>query len=177
MRSVSPIKNLTHINELKKYFKTTNMRDYILFSISINLPYSINTIIHFKVKDVIDEELVSFPVQSWTVQLPSALKGEIEQFVDSMNLKPDDYLFQSQKTNQPLTRQQVYRIINDGVKKSGIEGHYGVYSLKKTFAYHTYKQGIDISSLQRLLGHQSKYETYRFIEIEPVAQSIIQLNL
>lgn len=41
----------------------------------------------------------------------------------------------------------------------------GTHTLRKTFAYHAYKSGIDITLIQRLLNHSSTSITLRYIGI------------
>ncbi|KZN68261.1 hypothetical protein N473_07495 [Pseudoalteromonas luteoviolacea CPMOR-1] len=37
--------------------------------------------------------------------------------------------------------------------------------MRKTFGYHSYKQGVDIKTLRRLLNHSSVKETLEYIGI------------
>lgn len=145
MLSVSPIKELQMIELLKSYFYHSNIRDYLFFVISINLP--------------------------------DYLLSDLTSFIQQHHLRSDDYLFQSVKTKQPLTRQQVYRIINEAVMTLQLDAYIGAHSLKKTFAYHAYQHHMDIHTLQHLLGHQSKSETYKFIQTEPPVNKELHLNL
>lgn len=177
MESVSPFKKLEEIEKLKQYFKSTNIRDYLLYVISINLPFNLNYILNLKVRELYQNTLLAHEINGFTIQLPNYIEKDLLQLIHLLKLEPSDYLFQSQRTKQPLTRQQAYRIIKEGVKQTNIQGSYGMLSLKKTFAYHAYQQGMEITSLQHLLGHQSKYETYKFIEVEPIIRTNINLNL
>ncbi|TDM12753.1 tyrosine-type recombinase/integrase [Macrococcus lamae] len=178
MLSVSPIKDQKVIDSLKSYFLQSNCRDYLFFVISINLPFKLNEIVTLRVKDVVrNEQLKTFHVQNYEISLPDYICNDLLGFIQKQHLSPDDYLFQSIKTKQPLTRQQVYRIIHEAVTALQIDTHIGIQSLKKTFAFHAYMHHMDIYALQNLLGHQSKYDTYKFIEIEPPTTGELRLNL
>ena len=83
-----------------------------------------------------------------------------------MTLEESDYLFKSRKNNNPITRQQAYRIINQAAREVGIEGNIGTHTLRKTFGYHAYRKGIAISILTKLFHHQSSAETLRYIGID-----------
>lgn len=178
MLSVSPIKELQMIESLKSYFYHSNIRDYLFFVISINLPLKLNDIVTLKVRDIIEEgALKTFHIHHYDIHLPDYLLSDLTSFIQQHHLRSDDYLFQSVKTKQPLTRQQVYRIINEAVMTLQLDAHIGAQSLKKTFAYHAYQHHMDIHTLQHLLGHQSKSETYKFIQIEPPVNKELHLNL
>jgi len=57
------------------------------------------------------------------------------------------YLFPSQKGhNLPLSRQSLWRIIHHAAQKSGI--HIGTHSLKKTFGYFLYQQGVQVELIE-----------------------------
>ncbi|WP_340578960.1 tyrosine-type recombinase/integrase, partial [Staphylococcus aureus] len=54
----------------------------------------------------------------------------------------------------------------------------GLTTLRKTFAYHAYQSGISISIIQKYLGHQTTYETMKFIGISTKkSNTTIALNL
>ncbi|SHC72067.1 phage integrase family protein [Staphylococcus argenteus] len=88
----------------------------------------------------------------------------------------EDFLFQSLRTNQVLSRQQAYRIIHRAAKEANIE-HVGLTTLRKTFAFHAYQKGIPIVIIQKYLGHQSTIETLNFIGIENECEHSIYITL
>ena len=98
-------------------------------------------------------------------------------YISEQQLKNDELLFQSNRTLKGLSRQQAYRIIHLAAEDLGML-HIGLTTLRKTFAYHAYQSGISISIIQKYLGHQTTFETMKFIGISTKAsKTTIALNL
>jgi len=91
----------------------------------------------------------------------------------------DECLFPSRKGGTPITRQQAYRILNEAARAVGITDQIGTHTLRKTFGYHAYKQGADITRLQYLLNHSAPSVTLRYIGItqEELDNVYLTLNL
>lgn len=53
----------------------------------------------------------------------------------------------------------------NGRKKAGLE-NLGTHSMRKTFGYHLYKNGVGLELIQVLLNHSSPKITLRYIGIE-----------
>ena len=60
-----------------------------------------------------------------------------------------------------------------------VEGAIGMHTLRKTFGYWAYKQGIDIILLMKIFNHSSPSITLRYIGItqEDINNVYISLNL
>ncbi|KKI54935.1 DNA integration/recombination/inversion protein [Staphylococcus equorum subsp. equorum] len=98
-------------------------------------------------------------------------------FITEEDLKNDELLFRSNRTLKGLSRQQAYRIIHVAAEELGML-HIGLTTLRKTFAYHAYQSGISISIIQKYLGHQTTFETMKFIGISAkTTKTTIALNL
>lgn len=83
----------------------------------------------------------------------------------------------SRKKGGTLQRAQAWKVINDAAKAVGITGHIGTHTLRKTFAYHAYKQGKDIVQIQKLLNHSSPAVTLAYIGITQEEQDEIYLTI
>lgn len=95
---------------------------------------------------------------------------------ENNNPEFDTYIFLSKKgVNRPITRQQAYRIINNAAELLGIverndkgnliHGEIGTHTLRKTFGYHSFKNGTSLELLMDLFNHSSKTQTLRYIGI------------
>ena len=166
MSTVQPLKNKKDINKIKNSLRG---RDLLLFIIGINTSLRISDILPLKVKDVkgdyirVKESKTSKPKR---IRINKSIKKAVKNLVPK-DASDNDYLFPSRKGNKPISRVQAWRILNGAAKRSGLRDiRFGTHSLRKTFAYHAYKNGTDISLLMRVLNHSSQRETLRYIGIE-----------
>lgn len=76
-----------------------------------------------------------------------------------------------------LTRQQAYRILNDDARSIGIKEKIGTHTLRKTFGYHAYNNGYDITLIQKLFNHSAPNITMRYIGITQEQMDDVYLSL
>ena len=76
-----------------------------------------------------------------------------------------------------LLRQQAYKIINGVAKSVGIREKIGTHTLRKTFGYHAYNNGYDITLIQKLFNHSSPSVTLRYIGITQEELDDVYLSL
>jgi len=75
------------------------------------------------------------------------------------------YLFPSpKKKGAHLSRFQAHRIIRQAAKALKLE-HVSCHSLRKTFGYHTWKQGVQPALLMSIFNHSSWHITMRYLGI------------
>ncbi|HAA8671399.1 TPA_asm: site-specific integrase [Listeria monocytogenes] len=188
MEEVQPIKNVEKIALMKTILSQGDFgeRNVLLFSIGINTAYRISDLLSLKLRDVLEIYRQKVRVKSRlkmteqkteknnSVILTKKLQKDIWDFVSKEHAEwiaqqdLDHYLFTSRKKNageQPLTRQQGWYIISTAGKKTGLE-NLGTHSMRKTFGYHLYKNGVGLELIQVLLNHSSPKITLRYIGIE-----------
>lgn len=183
MNQVDPIRDLEEIKEMYKVLQSKSQRDYLLFKFAIHTGVKLNELLNLTVADVIasDQLIKSFWVEEHAtninIVIPEDLQQDLTEFIATEQLVTSDLLFQSNRTHKGLSRQQAYRIIHAAAEELGMV-HIGLTTLRKTFAYHAYQSGISISIIQKYLGHQTTYETMKFIGISRNAsKTTIALNL
>jgi len=79
------------------------------------------------------------------------------------NIK-SEYLMVGKKRPK-LTRQRISEILNEEVKKIGLQHHISPHVLRHTFATQLLNGGADIRSVQELLGHESLSTTQIYTHI------------
>lgn len=82
---------------------------------------------------------------------------------------PQCYLFEGQTLGKPLGEQSIQYIINEAVlktdiKKQGISMH----TLRHSFATHLLEDGVDVYSIQKLLGHSDIRNTLVYLHVAQV---------
>ncbi|MEK4443973.1 MULTISPECIES: tyrosine-type recombinase/integrase [Niallia] len=183
MEYVDPIKEIESINAIKEVLRKQSQRDLLLFVLGINTGIRVSDLLALKVRDVRDASGIkeflylrdSDEVKAY--YLNSKVHIELEKYLAEHEFEEDEFLFKSQKNNQPITRQQAYRIINKAAKLVGISGKIGMHTLRKTFGYHAYRKGIAISLLMHVYNHTSRSETLKYIGIEKHEKRLVKVDV
>ncbi|MDQ0220359.1 site-specific integrase [Peribacillus cavernae] len=188
MDYVEAFRDIKQIHAIKKYLKDHSERDFLFFVMGINSGLKLNEILEIKVHEVLDKngtikDFFLLPAYDQhpekQIYLNAKIKNALAQYIQVSHLQSKDYLFFSPKTNKPITRQQAHRIIHQAVDALGIEGKYGASSMRKTFGFHAYKQGVSLSLIQKYFHHSTPSETLKYLGItkDEGIQTIIDVNL
>ncbi len=70
------------------------------------------------------------------------------------------------RRGKKLTRNMIFIIIKDLIKKSGIKKNISPHSFRHSFASHLLENGADLRSIQLLLGHESITTTEIYLHID-----------
>ena len=182
MELVEPIRDKKQIDALKKYLRGQNIRDYLLFVLGINSGLRISDLLTLTVEDVQGQERIRLREKKTgkakDFPLSETCKKAIQEYLKTTGVK-EGYLFASRKGNKPITRVQAYRILNEAAQYVGIKEAVGTHTLRKTFGFHAYQNGVDITRIQKLLNHSAPSVTLAYIGItkQELDNVYISLNL
>lgn len=182
MEFVEPIRSKKQIEALKKYLRGQNVRDYLLFVLGINSGLRISDLLRLTVEDVYNQDRISIREQKTGKKkdfpLSDTCKKAIQEYVKETGNKSGT-LFASRKGGKPISRVQAYRILNEGASHVGIKEAVGTHTLRKSFAFHAYESGVDITRIQKLLNHSAPSVTLAYIGItkQQLDDIYISLNL
>lgn len=186
MKEVQPIRCKKKIDAVKKVLKATSLRNYCLFTLGINSGLRVSDLINLKISDVIDDkgkikDRISLKEKktgkSKDFPVSDVAKKAISEYLGTKQYELNEYLFASRKGKGSINRQQAYKIINDAAREVGITDNIGTHTLRKTFGYHAYQAGIDISILQKMLNHSAPCVTLAYIGITQDQIDDVYLNL
>lgn len=169
MKTVQPIREKKKIAIMKTLLKEKGTKYYLMFRIGINVGLRVSDIINLKVGSIRAKAHVTI-IEKKTGKtkrflIPNSLQKEIAEFIKTNNLEDEDFLIQSRKgDNQPISRIQAYRVLNDTAKQIGLE-EIGTHTMRKTFGYHHYQTNKDIAILQEIFNHSAPSITLRYIGI------------
>lgn len=171
MTTVDPIKKVSEIEKLKS---ALSGRDLLLFVIGINSSLRISDLLKFTFEDLQGGKSHKTLKEGKTGKYKKlAINDSIREALAAI---PEEertgYLFPSRKaaadgSQKPISRIQAWRILNAAAERAGLTHiNFGTHTMRKTFAYHAYDRGADITRLMRILNHSSQRETLRYIGIE-----------
>ena len=83
-------------------------------------------------------------------------------------VKPQLYLFEGNTPGQPMGERSIQYIINEALPKTGINKQVSMHTLRHSFATHLLEDGIDIHSIQHLLGHADLVTTMVYLHVAQV---------
>ncbi|MCM1174999.1 MAG: tyrosine-type recombinase/integrase [Blautia sp.] len=191
MSATRPIKNGQTLEKFKNYYLSVkpNIRNYALIIMGLNTAFRISDLLQLQWEDVYLEkekefrEHISVMEQKTgkerMVAMNTAARKVLTQFRESGPEPSDtDYLFASQKNRRrPISRYQAYRIVREAAANTGLEAHISCHSLRKTFGYHAWKQGVPPAMLMDLYNHSSYGITKRYLCIEQDDKDQVYRNL
>lgn len=176
MNWVAPIKDEETLKNFKEILRTYDDKYYIMFEIGVGTGLQLQDILKFKVKDIINKDSLTVTIGTKHIKrvfkIPKELQTIISEYVKDMD--PNSYLVTGYNgSNQPLSREQAYRIFKSAGRQVGISS-IGAQTMRKTFAWHYYKETGDIYYLQNLFNHASPSITYRYIGEKPNVQVVLK---
>lgn len=182
---VQPIKDLKQIETIKKLLRLRSLRDYCLFVLGINSGLRISDLLKLRISDVSEKGKIKERIRlrenktkkSKDFPLSNSTKSALKEYLKTREYNENEPLFISRKNKGFLLRQQAYKIINDVAKSVGIKEKIGTHTLRKTFGYHAYNNGYDITLIQKLFNHSSPSVTLRYIGITQEEMDNVYLSL
>lgn len=159
MNFVDPIYDKKDIDRLRKAIKSgmNGERNLLLFEITLSTALRIGDVLDLKVSDVKTGRLkikTSKTGQDIDLEFNDHVFNMIRSYITYK--EDDDKLFK-------IDRVQAYRIFKKGADEVGLS-NFGTHSIRKTKAYHYYKDsGHNISGTMELLGHKNSQTTLKYI--------------
>lgn len=194
MSTTQPIKDRSSLDTFKTYYlmQKPNPRNYTLIIFGLNTALRISDILQLTWNDVYDERAASMRghlevrekktgktnIIALNDTLCRALLAYKNHSFSDCAYDPCRYLFPSCKRKAlPLSRYQAFRVIKEAAAFAGLPSHVSPHSLRKTFGYHAWKQGIPPALLMDIYNHSSYKITKRYLCIEQDERDEVYRNI
>lgn len=183
MNTAQPIRNQNDLENFKKYYKEIqpNARNQVLVILGLNTALRISDLLSLRWEDV-----YNFSQNRWQehIQIVEQKTGKTSCIYINHNIiislqtyqeylqitqkqiEPQNFLFSHSNKNEPISRVQAFRIVKKAAAYYGIPGVICCHSLRKTFGYHAWRQGVQPAMLVSIYNHSSYEVTKRYLGIE-----------
>ena len=194
MSTTMPIKDKKALNEMKSYYlKKEEYRNHALIVLGLNTALRISDILQLCWRDVYHFQKGCFREHIYLIEKKTGKESIIalnQSAISSLKLVLDncikekrfpfeqEYIFISRNhTGMPISRSQAYRIIKEAAIAVGMEEHISCHSLRKTFGYFAWKQGVSPVMLMNIYNHSSFQITKRYLCIEQEERDDVFMNI
>jgi integrase/recombinase XerD len=79
--------------------------------------------------------------------------------------RPKEWLFPGGKPGAPISRESIFRACKEAAERAGISKSVHPHSLRHAFATHLLEAGVDLRTIQILLGHAKLETTARYLHV------------
>lgn len=183
MKEVKPIRDKEDLQNFKNYYRDVcpHQRNQLMIVMGLNTALRISDLLSLQWGDVYDFGKKRFrkhiilveqkTKKNSSIFMNDNIINELKSYMEynlSKNLSVDNeiYLFKGASKNEPISRVQAFRIIKKAAKACDILEDIACHSLRKTFGYHAWKQGVQPVMLMNIYNHSSFETTKHYLGIE-----------
>lgn len=128
----------------------------------------VSELLHLRVSDV-DSARMTIRIEQgkgrkdrYTILSP----GLLEQLRDYWKaFRPTSWLFPGKTPDKPLDISAAQKVYNIAKLRTGIHKGRGIHTLRHCFATHLLEAGVDLATIQSLMGHNDINTTMRYLKI------------
>lgn len=190
MSTTMPIKDRKALEKMKRYYLIKGeIRNHALIVIGLNTALRISDILALRWKDVYHYPKKQFRRHIHLTEQKTGKKSVIAlnpAVIEVLTLlreeepdvEPEEYIFEGRKhTDKPIGRVQAYRIVKAAAEYAGMDEYVSCHSLRKTFGYFAWKQGVPPAMLMNIYNHSSYQITRRYLCIEQDERDEVFMNI
>ena len=190
MGTTQPIREKEDLQLFINYYKDVkpHPRNHSLLVLGLHTALRISDILLLKWDDIYDFEKDCFRNHIYLkemktgkktmIAINSHVKSALTHYMETRITLPTDYIFtKTTDFSKPLNRTQAYRIVCRAATKALHTEHISCHSLRKTFGYHAWKQGIQPVLLMDIFNHSSYEVTKKYLGIEQDEKDDVFLNM
>ena len=179
MSTTQPIRTTEELSRFKSYYtcKTPlEERNQLMIIMGLNTALRITDILLLRWEAVYDFDALHLKShievteqktgKHTMIVLNNVLRDALLHWFAVKQPVSSDYIFQSTRGGKPIDRHQAYRIIRKAAAQCDLSDHISCHSLRKTFGYHAWKQGVPPTLLMNIFNHSSYRITMRYLCID-----------
>lgn len=157
------------VEEVRALFEASEpVRDRVLWQTNYACGLRILELLHLQVTDIDSARMVVVVRQGKgrkdrQVPLSPRLLEELRRYWWSHRSRP--WLFPGQTADRPLNPSGVQRLFQITLRRAGITKRATPHTLRHSYATHMVESGVDLATVQQLLGHTSITTTAHYLHV------------
>ncbi|MFQ5684821.1 MAG: tyrosine-type recombinase/integrase [Candidatus Binatia bacterium] len=165
----SPLPEVLSPSEVVRLIDATRgLKQRVLLMTTYSGGLRVSELVHLKIRDIDSERMMIRVAQGkgrkdrYTI-LSQNLLTELRRYWK--RYRPSVWLFPNRAKNGPLSRGEAWHIFNQAKKRAGLKKGRGIHTLRSCFATHLLEAGVDLRTIQLLMGHSSILSTQRYLRL------------
>lgn len=162
--------------QCKELFKAPRLLKHrFLLAFAYSAGLRMNELRHLKIQDV-DTDRMQIHVKQGKgkkdryVVLSKLIKERLPHYLNE--LKPEVFLFEGQTPGEMMGERSIQYVIAEALKKTEIQKGVSMHTLRHSYATHLLEEGVDIYSIQHLLGHSHLRTTIIYLHVAQVIPKV-----
>jgi site-specific recombinase XerD len=156
-------------SEIMRLFEATrNTKHRVLLMTTYGGGLRVSEVVHLQPPDIHSERMLIRVNQGkgrkdrYTLLSPRLLE-ELRAYW--REYRPQGWLFPNAAGSGPLTAGSAKRAFDRAKERAGIKHGHGIHSLRHSFATHLMEAGVDLPTIQRLMGHKRLSTTAIYLHV------------
>lgn len=174
-RREQPLPVVLNQSEVGALFEAClNMKHRCLLKLAYGTGIRMNELRMLKIADVDSERMCLWIVQGKgrkdrDVVLTGSILAELRMYY--RGVRPKVYLFNGQQKGELMARRSIQHALRQVVKRTSIQKPVSMHSFRHSFAVHALEMGMDLVTLQHILGHAHLNTTLIYLKVAEAPQS------
>ena len=169
IKSTFPLPEILSAKELERLFAVvSNIKHRIMLMTAYGGGLRASELRYLKVTDIHSDRMMIYVKRGkgrkdrYTL-LSERLLHELRSYWRIQ--RPEVWLFPAKITKAPMCRRGLQRVYRTAIRRAGIKRKGGIHTLRHCFATHLLEAGVDIRTIQLLMGHRSIISTIRYLQV------------
>ena len=181
-KTPKPLPEILSVNEVKRIIQcANNLRMQVMLILAYSSGLRASEIVNLKISDIDSKRMVIRVVEGknrkdrYTILNPHALEVLRAYW---LKYKPKNYLFPGKDGNdRPLCNMMPLKAWRIACRRAGITKGRGVHTLRHCFATHLLEVGVDLRTIQVMMGHSSIATTAIYLKVTSKHMENTQLKV
>jgi len=187
MATTEPIRNKNNVSELAQYYLCRGqVRNYVLVVLGVYSALRVSDLLSLRWNDVYDfergcvRESVTITEKKTGKEKTFALNKDAVKALKlfaSQSARKGAFLIENPQTKRAISRIQAYRLIRAAAEELQLQTRVSCHSLRKTFGYHAWKNGVSPAVIMEIYNHSSLAVTRRYLGVTQDDKNAVYLSL